>query len=111
MSSVYKRGNITIFGPERPDLEFDTFTCKHCSLIIIIQPSKSEHVWTPPQEIAIIGATPEVAHKRKRQRGFCFRCPGPTCGRPKCIPCVPWEAKLEAQEGSRRFWKQIQLVG
>ena len=100
----YHRGNVTILDPEAATREFDSFQCKHCNAIIIIQPSKSERVWSPPQEIARIGLPPPPRATGERQRGFCFRCMGPTCGKRGCVPCVPFEKRLEEVEGSQRLW-------
>lgn len=35
-----------------------------------------------------------------RTRGFCFLCNRPTCGKPGCDRCAPWEARMEAMEGN-----------
>lgn len=32
------------------------------------------------------------------ERGFCFRCNGPTCGKPECDRCLPWEMQCEIIE-------------
>lgn len=104
---LYKRGNITITDPDAPTQEYDTFLCAHCNKIITIQPSKSASVWSPPTEIAIIGATPSQQKSSKRQRGFCFRCMAPVCGEKGCARCIPFEAKLEAAERSKRLWKEL----
>mgnify|MGYP001267728505 CR=1 FL=1 len=37
-----------------------------------------------------------------RQRGWCMRCMGLTCGSKKCRECVPMEAQLEIMEGNKR---------
>lgn len=34
-------------------------------------------------------------------RGYCTRCNNVTCGRAACDPCVPLEARLDYQEGTR----------
>ena len=109
--SLYHKGYALLTEPDKPDQEFDTFMCCHGGEIIIVRPSKSEHIWSPPTELAFIGQPQKEAEMAgKRRRGICYRCMGMTCGRPQCIPCIPFEAKLEAIEGSRRFWKQTELT-
>lgn len=109
VNSSYHRGNVLITEPYS-NREFDSFLCCHCNSIIIVQPSGSENVWSPSTTIAFIGQPRKQTKPRSRQRGFCFRCMAPTCGKRKCVRCVPFEAKLEVAEGSRRFWKQLDLV-
>lgn len=36
-----------------------------------------------------------------RRRGFCLNCKKPTCGKPACDPCVPFEEKLSLYERGR----------
>ena len=113
--TFYHRGNLIIEHPEMPTQEFDTFMCCHCGGIIVVQPSGSTNLWSPPEEIALIGTAPdpqveEARQKNKRRRGVCFRCMGITCGREKCAKCIPFEAQLEAIEGTRRFWRQQEIL-
>lgn len=35
----------------------------------------------------------------KRVRGWCRRCNGITCGAEPCLPCVPFERRLDIMEG------------
>jgi hypothetical protein len=38
------------------------------------------------------------------ERGFCFNCNGVVCGKQRCMEyCLPWEAMIEAMEGSRNL--------
>lgn len=32
------------------------------------------------------------------RRGFCMSCQKPTCGKPACDPCIPFEKKLDLVE-------------
>ena len=79
-------GYASITDPDGPMIEYDTYQCQHCN-----------------------------AHTRrevgKGPKAMCMLCDGPTCGAKKCDwPCVPFEAKLEAWEGKRRFWKSVKLT-
>ncbi len=40
---------------------------------------------------------------------MCLLCNEPTCGTKTCDRCVPFEAKLEAWEGRRKFWKELEI--
>lgn len=42
----------------------------------------------------------EVVKGSGRRRGYCMSCGRPTCGKPSCDPCVPFEKKLEWTERS-----------
>jgi hypothetical protein len=33
-----------------------------------------------------------------RQRGFCMKCMDVTCGAPECIPCLPYEKRIDMIE-------------
>ena len=108
-TTIYRRGNVSIMGPGATE-EFDSFMCCHCNKIVVVQASKSANVWSPPTELARIGSRPPPRKPGARVRGLCFTCMKPTCGSQKCARCIPFEARLEAMEGTRRFWKELQLV-
>ena len=59
--------------------EMDTFTCSHCNGIQFIRPASGT------------------------QRGYCFNCNHPTCGRERCLNCVPFERMIEEIEGRSRL--------
>ena len=59
--------------------EMDTFTCCHCNGIQFIRPGSGT------------------------QRGYCFNCNHPTCGRERCLNCVPFEKMIEEIEGRSRL--------
>ena len=40
---------------------------------------------------------------------ICLRCMDITCGSKPCDVCIPFEALLEAWEGTRRFWKELDI--
>lgn len=52
----------------------ETLQCKHCNM----------H-W-------------QVIKGSGKRRGFCIRCMGPTCGKPSCDTCIPFEKKLDLYE-------------
>lgn len=78
-------GYVIIANAEGPDVEYDTYQCCHCNAHF-------------QREVG------------KGPKAMCLMCNDPTCGEKACNPCIPFEAKLEAMEGRRRFWKQMELV-
>lgn len=72
---IYKGVDL---GSDKVD-EFSTVMCVHCHMHWSVQPGSG------------------------RQRGFCMQCLGPTCGKPQCIPCVPFEKLMEAVESGRQL--------
>lgn len=78
------QGQIIITQPDAPTIERDTFQCAHCQYLCIVRRGSGTI------------------------RGFCRMCNAPTCGRNKCSQgCEPFEAKLEAWEGRRKFAKAM----
>ena len=63
--------------------EIDTFTFHHCNAIQLIRPGSGT------------------------QRGYCFRCNKPTCGKEGCLTCVPFERRLEEVEQRYRLRKAM----
>ena len=57
-----------------PPEEVDMLSCSHCQGQWIVRPGSGT------------------------QRGWCFRCAGPTCGSKACDACVPFEMALEVME-------------
>lgn len=108
MSDIYHKGNIIILSDGVPVREMDTYMCKHCNKIIVVNHIESAGVHSASDELWD-GNTNDPERKKKR-RGFCFRCMGPTCGEGECMRCIPFEAKMEAMEGTRRFWRQMDIV-
>ncbi len=82
----YVGGYVIIDDPDAPSgrIEYETFQCCHCN-----RHYRREAGQGPP--------------------AMCLRCNQPTCGKKPCDPCIPFEAKLEAMEGRRRFWKQLEV--
>ena len=79
-------GYISITEPGKTTVERDAYLCCHCQEMCIIVPGSG------------------------KTRGYCYLCFAPTCGQKRCSErCVPFEAKLEAMEGRRRFYKQLEL--
>lgn len=72
-------------GPDRKQVERDTFTCKHCNSVVFVQPKMS------PTELG----------------GYCALCAAPICSGCAGKTCVPFERRLEEQE--RRFHQRRQL--
>ena len=66
--------------------EHDTFTCPHCNGVCIIRPGSGT------------------------QRGYCFRCNLPTCGREHCMSCIPFERKMEEMEARYRLRRALDRV-
>lgn len=54
----------------------DTLQCGHCNVHWVVQ------------------------HGSGIRRGWCLRCDRPTCGKPPCEACVPFEKKLDLNEKS-----------
>lgn len=80
-------GYVVIDDPGLPGgrVEYDTYQCAHCNAHF------RRHV----------GAAPP---------GMCRLCMRPVCNRQEChSACVPFEAKLEASEGSRTHWHEVDL--
>jgi len=71
-------GHVTIIDPgaDKPIATHKTLQCVHC------------------------GGHWEVKPGSGRVRGFCMNCNGHVCG-PRCSECVPFEKRLEIEEGTR----------
>ena len=82
----YIGGVVLIDDPDIPGgrTEYETYQCCHCNRHYRREAGKG-----PP--------------------AMCLRCNQPTCGEKACDPCIPFEAKLEAMEGRRKFWKQLEI--
>lgn len=72
-----------VTGPEGITDEHDTYTCCHCNRVVVVRPGSG------------------------KERGFCFLCHAPHCGRGGCWKCVPFERKLEAYERRHQLWKMF----
>jgi len=77
-------GYIQIGGPGIITPEMETYECCHCNAHFVRKVGKG-----PP--------------------AMCLMCMEPTCGSKPCDVCIPFEATLEAWEGTRRFWKQLEI--
>ena len=81
-------GYVSITSPDEPQVERDAYLCCHCQRMVVVVPGSG------------------------KQRSWCFRCNAGTCGGKTCSSrCIPWEAKLEAMEGTRKFYKNMDLRG
>jgi len=67
-------------------VERDTLQCCHCNKHYIVQPGSG------------------------KRRGWCFNCASTTCGEEGCIPCIPFEKKLEAFEAREAALRSYGLV-
>lgn len=69
------KGYIQVVDPEGKTVEGETLMCCHCQMHWIV----------------CLGSG--------KQRGFCFRCAGPTCGKQQCeVQCIPFERAIEIME-------------
>ena len=59
--------------------EADTFTCCHCNSIQFIRRGSGT------------------------VRGYCYNCDHPTCGKERCLNCVPFERMIEEMEARGRL--------
>ena len=66
--------------------ECDTYTCPHCNGVCFIRPGSGT------------------------QRGYCFRCNLPTCGKERCMSCIPFERKMEEMEARYRLRRALDRV-
>ncbi|KKL79435.1 hypothetical protein LCGC14_2014890 [marine sediment metagenome] len=65
----------------------DTVMCKHCQKHWVPQPGSG------------------------KQRGYCMRCRGVTCGKEACeTDCVPWELAIEIMEARGRVDRNIAAI-
>ena len=76
-------GYLVITGPQGT-VERDTIQCCHCQAHYIVQPGSG------------------------KRRGWCTMCSAPTCGKPACAPCVPFEKKLDAFERREKLMQALQ---
>ena len=111
MSLLYRHSVATVYDPDNDNparrvREYKLYICCHCNvgiLLIAFNQLPTGNLLKPGR-----GLTPPP---RTRSPGFCHLCHHITCGKAECLECVPWEAKLEAMEGTRRFWKNLNLEG
>jgi hypothetical protein len=57
-------------GPYGEEQECDTLSCPHCRCHL------------------------EVREGTLEQMGWCNKCGAKTCGKPECVPCIPFEVRL-----------------
>lgn len=63
-------------------IERDTVQCVHCGMHYIVQPGSG------------------------KQRGFCLKCMGATCGQAQCHTCVTIAQRLDMHEAFEREWQK-----
>jgi hypothetical protein len=81
------KGHVIITYPEGQVVERDTLQCVHCQAHWMIEPGSG------------------------KQRGWCWRCDGPTCGAPACMSrCEPWEKALEIAEARAKLFRDIERL-
>lgn len=76
-------GYTIITGPDGV-LERDTLQCCHCNRHYTVRPGSG------------------------KRRGWCTLCGSTTCGAAACLPCVPFEKKLDQIERSARLMEALQ---
>lgn len=70
-------------------------------------PKADGYIFVDGQEVAETkqcphcGAHFQIVRGSGRKRPFCMRCMSPTCLRPQCRACVPFEKKLRIMEGEK----------
>ena len=105
-------GYICIADPDKGTLEFDAYCCCHCQRICAVQPPipgvEGKQIYVAP--IYGLGLTRTQEQGFLGEPGYCQDCDQNTCGRKECVTCIPVEARLEAEEGTRRFWKQTEIL-
>lgn len=80
-------GYTTLAGPDAGMTEGVTLQCAHCGMHWQAQPGSG------------------------RQRGWCFKCAAPSCGKRVCeSECVPQEKWLEIWEGSRKLDAALERI-
>lgn len=81
----YPKGYSVLTDPDKGVRERDIYSCCHCQRIVEVVPGSG------------------------KLRGWCIHCSRPHCGGPRCWVCIPWEAQIEAMEGRRKLWKQMEI--
>lgn len=82
-------GYITVVDPDRPLLELDTITCRHCQAVTVLKPGSGGTVYLMSDGLRTV----EVPGAFCR---LCMAAVCPTCG--DAGTCTPWEARLDAME-------------
>ena len=77
LEHVPRRAAGTVIVTDKTGIidEFETHQCIHCQCHFKVQPGSGI------------------------KRGFCLNCNAVTCGNSQCDPCVPYEKKMEIEEG------------
>lgn len=78
-------GAFIWMGPEG-ETNRDTVACVHCRAHWMVDPGSG------------------------RERGYCLKCAGPTCGSPDCYECVPYEAMIEQIEAQARMEANLRAI-
>lgn len=78
-------GEYTIINEYGERAQGETLSCVHCGRMWIVQPGSG------------------------RQRGYCLKCGGPTCGAKDCTDrCLPFERQLEIIEQRHRLYRSME---
>ena len=79
-----RTSGYSVLAEDFSSTERETLSCVHCQMIWAVQPGSGHN------------------------RGFCFLCNGPTCGKQNCVEsCTPWEKQIEEIEAKDRFWRRL----
>ena len=80
-------GSVTVTEDGAVTFEGETLRCTHCQAQWILRPGSGI------------------------ERGWCFRCQGPLCGKDACAArCRHWERELEEIEGQRNLALAIDRI-
>lgn len=79
-------GAVLVTDPETGTQDFMTLMCVHCNRHWRYVPGSG------------------------RERGFCLRCMGPTCGRRRCDECIPVEKWCEMVEAQARMERNLAVL-
>lgn len=81
------KGHVFITDPDGGVAEGDTLQCVHCQMHWVVRPGSGT------------------------KRGWCYRCNGPTCGKPQCMGrCVPFEKAMELAERRAKLLSDIERI-
>lgn len=77
LAAKWRRMGVAVAGPGEK-LEVQTFTCRHCQAIVVINP------------------------ERQRERNVCRKCMAIVCDKPSCVlECTPFAAIIERAMSGR----------
>ena len=94
-------------------MEFDAFLCCHCQRLLAVEPpapgAMGRQVWALPR--FGLNLRKSEAQTYLVEPEYCQSCDAHHCGKPACRVCIPVEAKLEHEEGTRDSWRSAEITG